>query len=72
MADHTAPTDGQNPWAWTVAALVIGALLFANFGREATAERGPTDWQPMYGRTGAGNGVPSSTAAPDELKGKYR
>lgn len=72
MADHTESTDSQNPWAWTAAAFVIGGLLFANFGRTSAPEAKATDWVPTYGRTGVADGVPSSTAAPDELKGKYR
>lgn len=72
MADRTGPTDRQNAWAWTVAALVIGGLLFANFGRWNVPDSGATRWELAYGRTGAGDGVPSSTAVPDELKGKYR
>lgn len=72
MAEQTAPTDWQNAWAWTVAALVIGGLLFANFARSSVTDTKATGWALMYGRTGAGNGVPSSTAVADELKGKYR
>lgn len=72
MAEHTEPTDSQNAWVWTVAALVIGGLLFANFGRTSVPDSKATGWVLTYGRTGAGDGVPSSTAVPDELKGKYR
>ncbi|HEX7124353.1 MAG TPA: hypothetical protein VF406_01075 [Thermodesulfobacteriota bacterium] len=72
MAEHTAPTDWQNPWVWTVAALLIGGLLFANFARTSATDTKATGWELNYGRTGAGNGVPSSTAVPDALKGKYR
>ncbi len=72
MADTSTTTDWQNAWVWTVAALLIGGLLFANFGRSSATDTKATGWELMYGRTGAGNGVPSSTAVADELKGKYR
>lgn len=70
MADTAAPRDWQNPWIWTLVALLIGLAMFANFARPADHEASALDWALMYGRTGAGTGVPSSTAAPDELKGK--
>ncbi len=72
VADHDAPQDWQNPWLWTLAALLIGIAMFVNFTRSGTGERGPTEWELNAGRTGAAMGIPGSTAVPDELKGKPR
>jgi hypothetical protein len=71
MAEHAPPRDWQNPWVWTAVALLVGLVLFANFARSTAEPAKPTGWALNYGRTGAADGVPSSTAAPDELKGKF-
>jgi len=72
MPGQTPRRDWQNPWIWIAAALLVGVALFANFARDPSTDVKATDWVLAAGRTGAGDGVPSSTAAPDEFKGKIR
>ncbi len=69
MAEHDAPADWQNPWVWTLTALVVGVVFFAFFAPPA-AERGPTEFALGAGRTGAATGVAAGTTVPEAWKGR--